>query len=904
MTIQVTELKCDYLVNPLGIDNLAPVLGWTLKSSARGVAQSAYQYRVALDGDDIADAASILFDSGKVASDQSQHIEYSGPALETAKRYCWQARVWDQHGQASEWSDTAWWEMGLLGASDWRASWIEPAASVGNHCLVRKSFPLRGKVRRARLYATAHGLYQIELNGRRVGDGELAPGWTSYAKRLQYQTYDVTALLKEENAIGALLSEGWYCGVLLWNDDGKHYGARTGLLAQLAVEYDDGSVEHITTDGEWTTSAGPIVAAGIYMGETYDARLEPAGWSEAGFDDSKWAPALVVPDPDAPLVAQAGPPVKNTEELTPVAVLRGPSGETILDMGQNMVGWTRLRVSGPAGATVTLRHAEVLTQDGALYTENLRKAAQTIAYTLKGEGVETYEPHFTFMGFRYVEVTGWPGELREGDLVGVVVHSDIPKAGDFEASNPLLNKLQHAIWWGQRGNFVDVPTDCPQRDERMGWTGDAQVFAPTAAFNADVSAFFRKWLKDLTSDQRPDGNVAFVVPDVWQIVKPTRFSDAPQEIQSRPPFEAAGGAGWGDAAVIVPWSMYLAYGDPRFLREQYESMKGWVGYQRERAGDDFIWSGDFHFGDWLDFGSSTSHRFGMTDHDLLATAFFARSTDLLSRAAGVLGETEDQKRYEAQFRAIRKAFQEKYVRPDATIGEGTQTPYVLALEFNLLEQPWQRKAAAAHLVEDVRARGHLTTGFLGTPWLLFVLSDNGYLDDAYMLLNRMEFPSWLYPISKGATTIWERWDGLRPDGAFQDVRMNSFNHYAYGAVGDWMYKTIAGINIDPQAPGYKRVVIAPQPGGGLTSASARHRSVYGEVVSSWRKDGDRLSLSVVVPPNASGSVRIPSAKTETVEESGKALALGNGVQKVSEAEDGVVVEVGSGRYEFTAVSAE
>lgn len=899
MSVKVVDLRCDYLKNPLGIDNPAPGLSWRLESARRGAAQTAYQYRVAVDNGDRPDFNTPLFDSGKKFSSQSAHVEYSGPALHSSQRYFWQARIWDIDGVASDWSEPAWWETGKLEVSDWMAQWIEPQPDVGGHSLLRKEFTLRAPVRSARLYATAHGLYQIYLNGHRVGDHELAPGWTSYNKRLQYQTYDVAELLKDRNAIGAMLSEGWYCGELLWNAGGKHYGERPGLLAQLEIEYADGGTECVTTNEQWRCSRGPIVSAGIYEGETYDARLEQPGWAESGFPDEGWRDVQVVDSSNHVLTAQAGPPVRKIETLTPEIVSIRPSGEVILDMGQNMVGWVRLRASGPAGQVITIRHAEVLLPDGALYTDNLREAAQTVRYTLKGDSVETYEPHFTFMGFRYIAVEGWPGAIKPGDIVGVVLHSDIERTGAFETSEPLLNKLQEAIWWGQRGNFVDVPTDCPQRNERMGWTGDAQVFAPTAAFNGGVAPFFRKWLRDLAVDQLRDGNVPFVIPNVWLLVDPKRFADAPEEIQARDPFPPAGGAGWGDAAVIVPWKLYLAYGDRRFLRDQYDSMKRWVGYQRGRAGDNLIWQGDFHFGDWLDYGSSSSHRFGKTDHDLIATAFFAHSTDLLSRAAGVLGERADETAFQALFAEIKTAFRRRFVGDGAVIGEGTQTPYVLALEFNLLD-PSERDAAAKRLVENVREHGHLTTGFLGTPWLLFALSENGYLEDAYRLLNRREFPSWLYPITKGATTIWERWDGIKPDGSFQDVRMNSFNHYAYGAVGDWMYKTIAGLNIDPQAPGYRHVIISPKPGGGLTQACATYNSVYGKIVSGWRIEDGWFYLDAEIPPNTTGLICMPNTAPDAVEYQDAPETWKKGVPGAAAKGRNTVFGVTSGRHGYRA----
>jgi alpha-L-rhamnosidase len=543
-------------------------------------------------------------------------------------------------------------------------------------------------------------------------------------------------------------------------------------------------------------------------------------------------------------------------------------------------------VQGPAGTTVTLRHAEVLDKDGNFYTANLRKAKATLQYTLKGGGVESFEPHFTFFGFRYVAVAGFPGELTPEALTGIVVHSEMRPTGELSTSKPLVDQLQHNIQWGQKGNFLDVPTDCPQRDERLGWTGDAEAFFPTAAFNMDVAGFFTKWLKDVAADQFASGSVPHVVPNVLP------------DFEGRDP---GGAAGWADAATIIPWSMYLAYGDTRVLENQYESMSRWVGYQRTRAGDDLVWDGDFHFGDWLAFASAgmaaNDYPGATTGKDLIATAYFARSTDLLQRAAKVLGKQEDAARYADQLAKIKAAFRREFVTDAGRVGEGTQTAYALALQFDLL--PEERRAAAARrLAEDVRTRKHLTTGFLGTPPLCHVLSRYGYLDEAYLLLNREEYPSWLYPVKQGATTIWERWDGQKPDGSFQTTEMNSFNHYAYGAIGDWMYRVMAGIDVDEAAPGYKHVLIQPRPGGGFTSVKASHETPYGRVASGWTIAGGRFELAIEVPPNTKATVRLPKAQLSSVTESGKPLADGNGVAGRRQEADAAVIEVGSGRYRF------
>src|ERR1051326_862788 len=550
--------------------------------------------------------------------------------------------------------------MGLLQPSEWTAAWIGSSAadsSGGPAPLLRRAFHLRGAVTSARLYATSHGLYELYLNGERVGDWLFTPGWTSYNRRLQYQTYDVTALLRAgDNAIGAILGDGWYRGQLGFSGGRAIYGKQLGVLAQLEVRYADGSSERFVTDSTWKTSSGPIVASDIYGGETYDARLERAGWANSGFDDKAWAPVTRLPTPDSRLLAPESPPVRRVRELRPVAMRRTASGEVIYDLGQNFTGWARLKVHGPAGTTVALRFAEVLDKNGNLYTENLRRAAQTDRYTLKGGGDEVYEPHFTFHGFRYVGVSGLPG-ADTSTITGVVVSSDLAQVGSFETSDSLLNRLQQNIVWGQRSNFLDVPTDCPQRDERLGWTGDAQVFAPTASFNHDTAAFYTKWLKDVALDQEDDGAVPFVVPNV--LSHQTRKG-------------AAASAGWADVAVVVPWTVYQAFGDKRILDEQYPSMKAWVEYMRRQAANRYIWSNGFSFGDWLAFATTDSDYPGATtDKDFIQTAYFARSTALLAKIADVLGRKDDAAQYTALEEKIRTAFVKEFVTANGRLSPNT-----------------------------------------------------------------------------------------------------------------------------------------------------------------------------------------------------------------------------------------
>jgi alpha-L-rhamnosidase len=882
----VKELTVEHKRNPVGIDIQQPRFSWKISGNGTSILQTAYSIRIATDQK--FSSGKIVWQSGKVMTEGSVLQLYIGPALKSGQRYFWQVKVWDNKGRESKWSETAFWEMGLLSPSDWKAKWIEMDGDTNRYAPsphFRKEFPVDKTISKAAIYVTAHGLYEIHLNGKKVGDEVLTPGWTSYGKRLQYQVYDVTGqLIKGKNAVGAVLGDGWYRGTLAWGDNWAIYGKRLGLLMQMRITYLDGSEDLIVTDESWKcNNDGAIRMSDLYNGEIYDANKRLTGWNMAGYDENNWG-KVRIGNYDIPLIASESVPVRKIEEIKPVKIFKTPHGSLVADMGQNMVGWIRLKVSGTKGTEVTVRHAEVLDKYGEFYTENLRSAKAQFKYILSGSGEEIYEPRFTFFGFRFIEVSGFPGTLTADNITGVIVHSDMEPTGTYDCSNPLLNQLQHNIVWGQKGNFVDVPTDCPQRDERLGWTGDAQAFSRTAAFNFDVATFFIKWLKDVALDQKPGGEVPDVIPDVLNR----------QNAKTAQP-----SAGWGDVAVIVPWTMYTVYGDKRLLETQYPSMKAWVEYIRNKAGESCIWKDGSKYGDWLFYHppvNSHSTPDGHTDHNFIATAFYAYSTSLLAKAAGELGKADDERFYSELFEKIRKVFINEYVTPAGRVGTNSQTSYVLALMFNLLPENLREKSAQ-FLVDDIKSRNnHLSTGFLGTVFLCHVLTQEGYTDVAYDLLLQETYPSWLYPVKMGATTIWERWDGQRPDSTFQDAGMNSFNHYAYGAIGDWMYRVSAGI--EALEPGYKQILIQPHFTKRLDYSKASYESSYGKIASGWERKSGKILLKVNIPENTNALILIPTDDPKKVTEEGISVTGNIKFKSVGKEKNMTAITTGSGEYVF------
>ncbi len=925
------HLRCDYLTDPLGIDVARPRLSWTLRAVGRARRQSAYQALVASTAARLSANQGDLWDSGRVDGNRSVGVVYEGAPLESGQRCWWAVRVWDADGHASAYSAPSWWEMGLLRREDWHGAWIglgdaasvergldavamEPGDATGSgepldlvpSPYLRRVFRAAGPVRRARLYATARGLYEPRLNGQRVGDALLAPGWTDYHARLQYQTYDVTHLVREgANTLGAILGTGWYCGYLGFAGRNKYYGERPALLLQLSITYDDGATETVVTDSSWRATTGPILSSDLLMGETYDARRALPGWDLPDFDDAGWAAARVTrTDIDeegdgarALLVADRAEPVRVIEERAPRSVARLDADTQVADMGQNMVGWVRLRLRGTVqGAPVRLRFAEALHPDGSIYTANLRHARATDTYIPigipigqgdeAGEREEVFEPRFTFHGFRYVEVTGYPGDLAPESLTGVVVGSDTPPAGTFSCSSPLVNQLQQNIVWGQRGNFLSVPTDCPQRDERLGWLADAQIFARTASFNADVAAFFTKWLTDVADARQPDG--AF--PDVAPLIPASDTISL-----------SHGAPAWGDAGVIIPWTLYQVYGDTRLIERNYGSVADWLDYIGAANPDGRWVNGRGNdFGDWLALdGADPANAFGSaTPKDLLATAYYAYDARLMARMARVIGRAADAARYEALFETIRAAFNRAYVDGDGRILGDTQTGYVLALHMDLLPRG-RRADAARRLVALIEERGwRLTTGFVGVGYLCPVLTEAGYADVAYRLLLNDTYPSWGYSIRQGATTIWERWDGWTEERGFEDPGMNSFNHYALGSVGEWLYRHVAGIDTDPARPGYEHIIIHPRPSERLPHARAAYRSVRGAIAVEWRIADGAYTLRLSIPANTTATVYVPSTDIAAITEGGGLARAAEGVRFTRTEGEDAVFEVSSGDYSF------
>ncbi len=952
--LRAEYLRCEYLVDPLGVEEDKPRLSWIVAADRRAERQTAFRILVASTPELLDRDSGDLWDSGKVDSSNTAHVEYGGTALHSRQRCLWKVQSWNRDGVPGPWSEPARWEMGLMQAGDWSAKWIEakPAspdikiieaqyatfdglvkrdvtdlvarivaknpddlvasnAMLGgdpayNHAKVlhirytvdgrametdvaenaaanlvpsplpylRNPFKVAGEIRSARLFATALGLYEFRLNGQRVGDEQLAPGWTDYAKRVRYQVYDVTAQVHSgDNVLGAMLGDGWFCGHAGLFNAFRFYGQRPALIAQLEIEFADGSIERIVSDETWKTHPGPLLLADLFKGETYDANLELPGWDANGFDDNTWTAAQTRSETRT-LQSDIAQPIRIITQLPARTVNEPAPGHWTFDLGQNMVGVVRLKIAAPQGTVITLRHAEMLNPDGTVYTANLRGATSTDTYICKGGGQEQWQPRFTFHGFRYVELTGLNTQPPLDTVTGIVLSSDLPRDGSFSCSNPDINQLQSNIVWGMIGNYLSIPTDCPQRDERMGWMADAQVFLPTAAYNADVAAFMTKWMTDVTDAQRDDGAHCDVAPSMKGL--------------------SFGTPAWGDAGVIVPWLMHRQYGDTRILERNIDSMIRWVRWCEANSTNlirDHARGNDY--GDWLSIDADTPK-------DLIGTAYFAHAADIVSQSLIALGREREAREYQKLFDGIRAAFCSKYVAADGRIHGDTQCGSILALRFNLLPDAMREKAMQ-HLIDDIKSkRDHLSTGFVGVSHLLPVLTAGGRSDIAYVLLMQDSFPSWLFSVKHGATTIWERWNGWTPEtGVHPDASMNSFNHYSLGSCGQWLFESAAGIACDPETVGFERIVIQPQIGGGLASASAAYRSIRGIIVSAWKIERGTFTLELTIPANTTASIHLPAKEGADVLESGKPSLGAVGVSGMRIDGGHVVLDAGSGMYSFT-----
>jgi alpha-L-rhamnosidase len=932
-----THLRCEYLDNPTGIDATTPRLSWRVESSERGELQSAYQIWVASSPEKLAAGQPDVWDSGKIESDQTLFVRYAGKPLTSRQRCYWIVSVWDRQGNETRHSKTAQWSMGLLEKSDWKADYISYRDQTPIHTdtkrlflpaarQYRKDFAAQRQIKHASLYATALGVYEIEINGKRVGDAMFAPGWTDYRQRAYYNTYDVTEMLTPgDNAIGAWLADGWYSGYVGFGlltgmgteKNGRYtYGKTPSMMAQLEIEYTDGTRDTIVTDTTWkVTGDGPIQEADLLMGESYDARREMPGWSSAGFDDHGWESAILASDNGKQTVqfyqaknpvangrpkivgsprelgfqrpkleAFPGVPVRVTQELPAKTVTKRSDGTCIFDLAQNFAGTIRLKLNGPAGHRVTIRYGEMLHPDGRLMTENLRKARATDTYICKGDpDGETYQPRFTFHGFQFVEVDNFPDEPSVDAVTGLVVHSDTPMTSSFQCSDPMVDQLFKNVVWTQRANFLDLPTDCPQRDERMGWTGDAMAYVGTAAYNADIGAFYTKWLRELMESQRPSG--AFP-------------GYAPFPFQHGWDF----GTAWADAGVICPWTIWQAYGDTQVIDDCWEPMVRFMKWRDATAVDDLGISHGNEWGDWLAVGNETPLEY-------VDSIYYAISAQKMAEMAEATGRHDEANAYRNQFQKTKVAFQAKYMRSDGSIKVSTQTAQALALFADLV--PTEKRAGTGkYLAAMIAENGnHMATGFLGTRPLLPVLSESGQNDLAVFLLQSREFPSWGYEISNGATTIWERWDSYTKEDAFgrHNAAMNSFSHYAFGAVCEWMFHTLAGIQSD--GPGYHQIIIDPSPPTQGSSAMdepidrvrASYESIRGVIRSEWRISGDQFRISVTVPANTTATVFLPTRDVESVTESGNSLA-DHAFVKLLRIEDGkAVLAVQSGEYQFAAL---
>ncbi|MFW6303001.1 MAG: family 78 glycoside hydrolase catalytic domain [Candidatus Sumerlaeota bacterium] len=915
--LNIQNLRVEYKTNPLGITEKKPRFSWELSSDQRGQKQTAYEIIVASSPELLEKNKGDLWKSNKRRSNHTNQIVYEGKTLQSRQACCWKVRAWDAEGHATDWSEPAFWTMGYLKKNDWKALWIgydkprkeakktkikypradqvssakngkEGEALLPPARYLRREFSLEKQVKSAFVTASATGIYEMYINGKRVSEDFFKPGWTDYNERIYTHTFDVSQIVKSgENAIGAVLADGWYSGFIGWNGVRDWYGKKLRFLAQLEIEYTDGTSERIETSRNWKASTGPVLEADFLQGELYDAREEKDGWDQAGFDDSDWDRVNITTQMDAKIEAHPGVPVQVYKEYKPKSITEPRKGQYIFDFGTNFAGFTRLKINARRGTKIRIYHGERLNEDGTLYRENLRSARAMDTYICKGGDDEIYEPRFTFHGFQYALVTGLKEKPDKKTLTGVELTSATPEAGSFKTSDKQTNTLYRNICQTQRANFLEVPTDCPQRDERLGWTGDAQIYVRTATYNNDIAAFFTKWLVDLEDAQNEDGAYPSVAPhlDVANFF---------------------GVAAWADAGIICPQTIHEVYGDTRVLDEHYSSMKKYMSflhryadkhlsptrfYSKERGHG--LWDG---FGDWLSIKADTPGQ-------VVSTAYYAKVASMFASIAELLGHDKDAATWSKRFEHIRKAFVKAYVQADGKIEGDTQSAYVLALAFNLLEDEERKQRAGNHLVERLRERGwKLSTGFLGTKDLMGVLTEIGRTDIAYRLIQNNEFPSWGFSIKHGATSIWERWNGWTPEEGFGPVGMNSFAHYSFGAVCEWMFRVMGGI--DFLEPGYRRVAIRPRPGGRFKNVDAVYASINGPIECSWKRNKQNFKMTVDIPANVTALIYVPATMKSKVTESGKPAEKAEGLELKLFYGEAAIFEAESGHYEFESSDIE
>lgn len=875
--MEITHLKVNHLVNPLGYDLGQPTISYVVRDTLAKKQEKA-QILVSLDED----FSALLYDSGE--TDTITSTAFPLPIdLEPETRYYWKVRVWADNGESAE-SPAAWFETAKGG--DWKADWITPCTPKEMQMSVFKTLNITKPVVRCRMYLTGVGLYELYINGEKQGDECLLPGFCDYDTWIQYQTWELT-LQSGENEIEVLLGDGWYKGWYGLRQTEENYGDRLACIGELHIFYEDGTTEVITTDPTWQARKSRVVSSGIYPGEVYDAALdisETFPVEKADLDKGKLSPRL-------------SPPIKIHERIKPVELIHTPAGETVLDMGQNMVGWLGFHCKAPKGTKLHFQFGEIL-QDGNFYNDNLRTAKAEFTYIADGTECDVRQ-HFTFYGYRFVKITGWDGEPDINDFRGLVIHSEMEELGDIETSDPLVNQLIHNAKWGQKGNFVDVPTDCPQRDERYGWTGDAQIFSGTACFNMDTYAFYTKYGKDIYAEQQKlNGSVPDVVP----------VANYPGD----------GSTAWGEAATVIPWNVYLHYGDKGILKRQYASMKAWVDYMKgedDRSGGRRLWQSGFHYGDWLALdGNVEGGVYGATDPHLIASGYYYHSTMIVAKTAKLLGKEADAEAYGSLAEEIRNAFIREYFTPAGNLSVDTMTAYVVVLYMGLTPDYAYERVCRGLLNKLKKNRYHLNTGFVGTPYLCRMLSENGMNDLAYHLLLEKGFPGWLYEVLMGATTVWERWNSVLPDGKISGTEMNSLNHYAYGSIVEWMYRNMLGIQPMEEGAGFKKFRVAPAPNYQISWAKGCLRSAAGMIKSSWTIDGKKLKMIVTVPFDAEAEIVLPDADVKEIKklrgkgesnEGSSADAVcessdsnNSGIRRITQTGSSVTVEAEAGTYIF------